>query len=324
MKRREFIALLSTAAVTAPRRTAAQVDYPNRVVHVVVPFAAGAPDSVARILAQQLQAQLRQSFVVENRPAANGTIATDSVARAAPDGHTLLITSASIAVNPSIYRKLPYDVLADLEGVTAICRTDGYILAVNPDLPAATLQELIALARDPSRKLSYASPGIGNTLHLAGELFKTRAGIELTHVPYRGAGPAISDLLAGQIQVMFVTPPLSLAHIQAGKLRPLAYTAAHRWAVLPDVPTMAEAGIPKFVMDGGWYGLFAPAKTPASIVDRLHAEASAALQVPSVRERYTALGLNPVGSSPADFKTFLADQVRTYAELVKIAGIEPQ
>jgi tripartite-type tricarboxylate transporter receptor subunit TctC len=293
-------------------------------VHLVVPFAAGAPDSVARILAQQLQAQMRQSFVVENRPAANGTIATDFVAKAPPDGYALLITSASIAVNPSIYRNLPYNVLTDLEAVTAICRTDGYILAVNPSLPAKTVAELIALARTPGSKLSYGSPGVGNTLHLAGELFKARTGVDLTHVPYRGAGPAISDLLGGQIQVMFVTAPLSLAHIQSGKLRPLAYTAAHRWAVLPQLPTMAEAGVADFVMDGGWYGMFAPARTPAPIVDRLHAEVSAALSVPSVRENYAALGLEPVGNPPADFKAFLAEQVRMYAELVKIAKIEPQ
>ena len=220
----------------------AQSSYPSRVIHFVVPFAAGAPDSVARIMAQQLQSQMGQSVIVENRPAANGTIATEAVARAAPDGHILLITSASIAVNPSIYRNLPYNVLTDLEAITAICQTDGYILAVNPSVPAKSVQELVVLARDPSSKLSYGSPGVGNTLHLAGELFKTRAGIDLTHVPYRGAGPAITDLLGGQIQVMFVTAPLSLAHIQSGKLRPLAYTAAHRWSVLPEVPTMAEAG----------------------------------------------------------------------------------
>jgi tripartite-type tricarboxylate transporter receptor subunit TctC len=219
----------------------AQSSYPSRVIHFVVPFAAGAPDSVARIMAQQLQSQMGQSVIVENRPAANGTIATEAVARAAPDGHTLLITSASIAVNPSIYRNLPYNVLTDLEAITAICQTDGYILAVNPSVPAKTVQELVALARNPSSKLSYGSPGVGNTLHLAGELFKARAGVDITHVPYRGAGPAISDLIGGQIQIMFVTPPLSLAHIQSGKLRPLAYTAAHRWSVLPEVPTMAEA-----------------------------------------------------------------------------------
>jgi tripartite-type tricarboxylate transporter receptor subunit TctC len=298
--------------------------YPNRIVHIVVPFAAGAPDSVARILAQQLQSQMRQSVIVENRPAANGTIATDSVAKSPPDGHVLLVTSASIAVNPSIYRNLPYNVLTDLETVTVICRTEGYILVVNPSIPAKTVQELVELAHDPNSKLSYGSPGVGNTLHLAGELFKARAGINLTHVPYRGAGPAISDLLGGQIQVMFVTPPLSLAHIQSGKLRPLAYTAAHRWSVLPDVPTMAEAGIADFVMDGGWYGMFAPVRTPTEIVNRLHQEVKAALTLDSVRQNYAVLGLEPVGSSPADSKTFLAEQVRKYAELVRIAKIEPQ
>jgi tripartite-type tricarboxylate transporter receptor subunit TctC len=298
--------------------------YPSRVVHVVVPFAAGAPDSVARILAQQFQSQMRASFVVENRPAANGTVATDLVAKAPPDGHTLLITSASIAVNPSIYRKLSYDVLTDLVAVGSICRTEGYVLAVNPSVPAGTVGELIALARDPKRKLSYGSPGVGNTLHLAGELFKARTGVDITHVPYRGAGPAISDLLAGQIQVMFVTPPLSLAHIQAGKLRPLAFTGAQRWPVLPDVPTMGQAGVADFVMDGGWFGMFAPGKTPAGIVERLNAEVNAALAVAEVRANYAALGLAPFESTAAEFKNFLAGQVRLYADLVAIAKIDAQ
>jgi tripartite-type tricarboxylate transporter receptor subunit TctC len=303
---------------------AAAQAYPNRLVTIVVPFAAGAPDSIARIMAKQLQSQLGQSVIVENRPAANGTIATDAVAKGVPDGHTLLITSASIAVNPSIYRKLPYNVLTDLEAVTSICRTEGYVLAVNPSVPAKTVQELIALARDPNNKLAYGSPGIGNTLHLAGELFKTRAGVDITHVPYRGAGPAISDLLGGQIQVMFVTPPLSLAHIQAGKLRPLAYTGPKRWSVLPDVPTMAEAGVQNFVMDGGWFGLFAPAKTPMEITSRLHREVKVALEIPEVRKNYAQLGLDPFESSPATFKYFLAEQVQSYADLVKIAKIELQ
>jgi tripartite-type tricarboxylate transporter receptor subunit TctC len=298
--------------------------YPSRTTTIVVPFAAGAPDSVARVMAKELQAQTGQSVIVENRPAANGTVATEAVAKAPPDGHTLLITSASIAVNPSIYRKLGYDVLTDLEAVTAICRTEGYVLALNPAVPARTVQELVVLARDPKHRLSYGSPGIGNTLHLAGELLKARTGIDITHVPYRGAGPAITDLLSGQIQMMFVTPPLSLAHIQSGRLRPIAYTGARRWPVLPDVPTMAEAGVADFVMDGGWYGLFAPAKTPADIVVRLRRNVTMALNAPEVRNAYAALGLDPVGSSPAEFKRFLAEQVRRYAELVAIAKIEPQ
>jgi tripartite-type tricarboxylate transporter receptor subunit TctC len=298
--------------------------YPSRVVRIVVPFAAGAPDTVARLMAQQLQTQLGQSVIVENRPAANGTVGTEAVAKSAPDGYTLLITSASFAVNPSVYRKLPYDVLADFEPISSIGGGPGYILAVHPSVPASSLRELIALARDPISKLSYGSPGVGNTLHLAGELFKVRAGVQIEHVPYRGAGPAITDLLAGQIQLMFVTPPLSLAHIQAGKLRPLAFTGASRWRVLPDVPTMAEAGVKDFVLDGGWYGLFAPAKTPSDIVSRVNRETQTALTIAELREKFAVLGIDTFGSSPAEFKAFLAREVQKYAELVKLAKIAPQ
>jgi tripartite-type tricarboxylate transporter receptor subunit TctC len=317
------LSLLLPALIASCPAVDAQ-SYPSRMITIVVPFAAGAPDSVARVIAKELQAQTAQSVIVENRPAANGTIATEAVAKAPPDGYTLLVTSASIAVNPSIYRKLGYDVLTDLEAVTAICRTEGYVLALNPSVPARTVQELVALARSPNNRLSYGSPGIGNTLHLAGELLKARTGIDMTHVPYRGAGPAITDLLGGQIQVMFVTAPLSLAHIQSGRLRPIAFTGAKRWPVLPDVPTMAEAGVADFVMDGGWYGLFAPAKTPADIVARLHHNVKVALEAPEVRNAYAALGLDPLGISPTEFKRFLAEQVRRYAELVAIAKIEPQ
>ena len=214
---------------------------------------------VAQIMAQQLQSQMGQSVIVENRPAANGTIATEAVARATPDGHTLLITSASIAVNPNIYRNLPYNVLTDLEVITAICQTER----LYPGGESFSFCQVGAGTRGVGGRSKQQTviwlPGVGNTLHLAGELFKMRAGIDLTHVPYRGAGAAITDLLGGQIQVMFVTAPLSLAHIQSGKLRPLAYTATDRWSVLPELPTMAEAGIQNFVMDGGWYGMFGPA-----------------------------------------------------------------
>ncbi len=325
LPRRRFLHLAAGAAVLpVVTRVAGAQPYPDRLVTIVVPFAAGAPDAVARIMAKQLQSQLGKSVIVVNRPAANGTVATEAVAKGAPDGYTLLISSASIAVNPSIYRKLPYDVLTDLEAVTPICRSEGYILVVNPSVAAKTVQELVALARDPGSNLAYGSPGIGNTLHLAGELFKRRTGASMTHVPYRGAGPAISDLLGGQIQVMFVTPPLSLAHIQAGKLRPLAFTGTKRWPVLPEVPTMAEAGVENFIVDGGWYGLFAPARTPADITSRLHREVTAALETPEVRKSYAGLGLDPFESTPANFKNFLARQVQLYAELVKIAEIDPQ
>jgi tripartite-type tricarboxylate transporter receptor subunit TctC len=262
--------------------------------------------------------------VVENRPAANGTVATEAVARSPTDGYTLLVTSAAFAVNPSIYRKLPYDVLTDFEAVAAICRSDGYVLAANPGLPAKTVQELIALAKRPGTQLSYGSAGVGNTTHLAAELFRSRVGIDMVHVPYRGAGPALTDLIGGQIQVMFVSPPLAVGHVQSGKLRGLAFTGPTRLPLIPDVPTLAETGVANFGMDGGWFGVFAPARTPREVVERMNREVKAALATPAVRDNLAAIGLVPMEQSSAEFKAFVAEQVRMFAELVKLAKIEPQ
>ncbi len=314
-----LLGALAALTIAAPAQ-----QYPGRAIRIVVPFSAGAPDTVARIIGQQLSVQLGQPVVTENRPGANGVTGTHEVVKAAPDGYTLLVVSSSFAVNPSIYRKLPYDPAGDLEAITAICATEGYVLVVHPSVPARTVQELIALARDPASRLSYGSPGVGNTLHLAGALLNARAGVDMAHVPYRGAGPAITDLIGGQIQVMFVTTPLGLQHIQSGKLRPLAYTNAKRASFLPDVPTMEEAGLPGFVMDGGWYGLFAPAGTPPDIVKRLHREVATALATNEVRERFAPLALEPIGTPPAEFKTFVAAQIRMFSELVRVAKIEPQ
>jgi tripartite-type tricarboxylate transporter receptor subunit TctC len=298
--------------------------YPSKPIRMIVPFAAGAPDAAARILAQQLQVQMGQPVLVENRPGANGLPGTEAVARADPDGYTLLMVSTSIAINPSLYRKMPFDVQKDLEPVTAVVTGPGYILVVNPALPVKTVKELVALAKTPGRQLTYGTPGFGNALHLATEMFTTRAGISVTHAPYKGAGPAIADLIGGHIQMMFVTPPLSMPHIRSGKLRPIGFAGPKRWSELPDVPVMAEAGIEGVVLDGGWYGLFAPARTPAVIVNRLHAEVQKALGVSDVRERYAKMMLDPVGNTPAEFRVELAEQIRKYAELVKAAKIEPQ
>ncbi|MCA3123567.1 MAG: tripartite tricarboxylate transporter substrate binding protein [Rhodocyclaceae bacterium] len=298
--------------------------YPSKPIRMIVPFAAGAPDAAARILAQQLQVQMGQPVLVENRPGANGLPGTEAVARADPDGYTLLMVSTSIAINPSLYRKMPFDVQKDLEPVTAVVTGPGYILVVNPALPVKTVKELVALAKTPGRQLTYGTPGFGNALHLATEMFTTRAGISVTHAPYKGAGPAIADLIGGHIQMMFVTPPLSMPHIRSGKLRPIGFAGPKRWSELPEVPVMAEAGIEGVVLDGGWYGLFAPARTPAVIVNRLYAEVQKALGVADVRERYAKMMLDPVGNSPAEFRAELADQIRKYAELVKAAKIEPQ
>ena len=320
-RRSALLASLSAPLWSSPAFAQA---YPAHAIRLVVPFSAGAPDTVARIIGQQLSVQLGQPVITENRPGANGVTGTSEVVKSAPDGYTLLVVSSSFAVNPSIYRKLPYDPLHDLEPVTAICATEGYILVVHPSVSATTVQELIALARKPGSNLSYGSPGVGNTLHLTGALLNARAGTDMAHVPYRGAGPAITDLVGGQIQVMFVTTPLGLAHIQAGRLRPLGYTNAHRASFLPNVPTMEEAGFPGFVLDGGWYGLFAPAGTPGDIVARLHHEVEVALKSSEVRERFAPLALDPIGSPPAEFKTFVAGQVKMFGELVRLAKIEPQ
>jgi tripartite-type tricarboxylate transporter receptor subunit TctC len=298
--------------------------YPSRPVRIVVPFDLGAPDTVGRLLAQGLATHTGGSFVVENKPGANGIIGTQVVASAAPDGHTLLVVSTSIVVNPSIQKKLPYDIAKDLVPVTEICSGEALILGVNPSLPAKSVQELIALTKQQGSRISYGSPGVGNTLHLTTELFKARTGAVMEHVPYKGAGPAIAALLGGDIQAMFLTAPLSLAHIRAGKIRAIGYTHTSRAKFMPEVPTMREAGVSGMEIDGGWYGLFAPAGTPPEVVEKLYRASQKALADPKLSERFMALGLNPVGNSPAVFKKFFDEQIKTYAEMVRIAGLRPE
>jgi tripartite-type tricarboxylate transporter receptor subunit TctC len=298
--------------------------YPGKPVRVIVPFGPGGPDALARMLGAQLTRQTGQPFVVENKAGANGIIGADFVAKSAPDGYTLMVTSTGFVTAPSMYRKLPYDTERDFAPVTNLVENAGIFVAVNPNVPARSLEELIELGRKPESKLSFGSPGVGNPLHLAGELFNYRTGTHLLHIPYKGAGPAVAAAISGETQVMFSTPPAILQHLKAGKLRALAYTAAKRHPQMPGVPTAAEAGAPSFQQHGGWFGMFAPAGTPREVLDRLHREVRAAFADATFRERLETLGAEPVGNSPAEFKQFVSAEIRRYAEIVRLAKIEPE
>ena len=298
--------------------------FPSRPVRLVVPFpAGGTADVIARAVTHELERQFGQPFILDNRGGANSIIGSEIVAKAAPDGYTLLHVTAAFAINPSVYRKLPYQV-DDFLPITNLALGEGYLLLVHPSVPVQSVAELIALAKNKDRQLTYGSPGIGNTLHLAVEFFNLKAGIALTHVPYKGVAPAFTALMAGEVQVMFIPPVISLQQVKVGKVRALGFSGKTRWAVLPAVPTVAEAAIPGFYIVGGWHGWFAPAKTPSLIADRIHSGVYKALQIPKVREFMAEGGYATDGRSPAEFYKLVQEEVRRYAEITRATKIEPQ
>jgi tripartite-type tricarboxylate transporter receptor subunit TctC len=321
--RRSFLCSLAAAAPLFTGVAHAQAgDYPNRPIRLVVPFSpGGSSDAVSRLLSQKLSTQLGQQVVVDSRPGAGGNLGADIVAKSKPDGYTLLFAAGSFAVNVSLYEKLPYDPLKDFEPVVHVCRVNG-ILVTHPSVKATSVQELIALARAQPGAVNYASAGSGTILHLAGELFKTQANVNMTHVPYKGSGPALSDLIGGQVQVMFANVPGTLQHVKAGKLRVLAATGDRRASSLPEVPTIAESGVPGF-QAATWFGVLAPAGTPKDIVAKLNAEMVKALASPDLVEHLRNDGADVVGGTPEQFRAFLKSEVDRWGPVVKAAGIKP-
>ena len=297
--------------------------YPNRAVRIIVPAGTGGPDIVARVVAAELQNQLGQPFVVENRPGANGIVGTDAVAKAAPDGYTLMVYSPGFVVNKFLHKSLPYDAEKDFAPVTNLVSSGGLFLAVNPALPVNSMQEFIAYAKNPDAKIAYSTPGIGNNWHLATEVFSQKIGIKMTHVPYKGGGPAVAALVAGEVQAMLASPAPLIPHYKNKRVRVLAYSGDKRNAAAPEIPTMKEVGV-DYYYDGGWFGMFAPAKTSSEIVETLAREVRVAIQKPQVKERIAQLGVEPVADSPADFRKFIASEFRAYGEMARLAGIQPE
>jgi tripartite-type tricarboxylate transporter receptor subunit TctC len=321
LPRRRFLHLAAgAAALPVVSRIARAQAYPSRPVRIIVPFApAGSADIVARLVGQWLSERLGQPFIIENRPGGNTNIATEAVVRAPPDGYTLLVVDTSPAINATYYNKLNFDFIHDIASVAGIASQPS-IMEVNPSVPAKTVPELIAYAKANPRKLNMASFGIGNISHVCGELFKMMTGVNMLHVPYRGAGPALADLLGGQVQVCFGGAISSIDYIRAGRLRALAVTTASRLDVLPDIPSLSEF-LPGYEA-ADWKGIGAPKNTPPEIIDKLNKEINAGLADPKLRARFAELGAAGIPGSPADLGKLIAEETEKWAKVVKFAGIK--
>ena len=321
--RRRVLRLAGTAAVLSavPRLALAQ-SYPAKPVRWIIGFAAGGTtDIISRVVAQWLTERLVQPFIIETRPGAGTNIATEMVIRAPADGYTVLFVGAPNAINASLYAKLNFNFIRDIAPVAGIVRVPA-VMVVHPNVPVKSIAEFIAYAKANPGKLNMASSGIGSSPHLAGALFKMMTGVDFQHVPYRGAAPAMTDLLAGQVDFYFVTTPVSIEYIRAGRLRPLAVTTAAREEALPDVPTIAEH-VPGYEATA-WYGIGAPKDTPADIVGKLNKDINAALADPKVKARLIELGCTLMPGPPADFTRHIADETEKWAKVVRFAGLKAE
>ena len=314
---------LSAPPVRAAAPDAAQA-YPARPVRMVVPFAAGAGsnDIMARLIAQKLSESVGQQVVVDNRPGASGIIGCDIVAKAQPDGYTVLMMSLTLTVNPSLFKKLPFDAEKDLIAVTMVASAP-LMLVVHPSVPAKSVAELVAYAKANPAKLNFGSGGAGATPHLAGEMFKLLGGVQMTHVPYKGGAPALADLVGGQIQVMLENIPGTLPFVKGGKLRALAVTDKKRSPVVPDLPTLDEAGLKGYELVG-WNGLFVPRGTPKPVVNKLYGETKRALALADIKERLAQMGAEGVGNTPEQFAAFIRAEIPKWAKVVAAAGIKTE
>ena len=320
MKRTRWNVACAALAVAFTTVAAAQ-DYPAKPVRIVVPFApGGVADNSARAMADRLGSRLGQQVIVENRPGASGNIGTQAVAQAAPDGYTLLLGfDGTMVINPHVFPKLPWDTLKDFAPVTKLGDAT-LILVAHPSVPAKNLAEFIALAKTKPQKFSYGTSGTGGTPHLAGELLKQRTGIAMEHVPYKGGGQAIIDVVGGQIPLVYTAIATAQQYVKGGRLTGLGVSSAKRSPALPDVPTFIESGLPGFEVNS-WVGVLAPAKTPRPIIDKLQKDIAAALQEQDVRERYAALGIEPVGNTPGEFGTQIRADLARWEKVVKEANI---
>ena len=318
------IALLAVSAgalaATAEPSTA---NYPNHPIRLICPFApGGGTDLTARAIALKLTEAWGQPVIVDNRAGANGTIGVDLATKAPPDGYTLTMISSSHSVNASLYKNLPYDLVRDLAPITQ-ATSQPYALVVNPNVPAKSVKELIALAKTKPEGLTYGSSGLGGLSHLSGALFASLAGIKLVHVPYKGGNPALNDVIAGQIQMLFSTLLQADTQLKAGRVRALAVTTRKRSPAAPEIPTMQEAGVPGYEV-AGWYGVLAPAKTPKPLIDKLNAEIVRALKSPDIQNRLAADGSEAIGSTPAEFGAHIKSEVAKWAKVTRDAGIKAE